>query len=103
MAVKCCARSRTRASSLAFVDAAGGYERRSKQVGQALTTPFAAVAAQFLCRLDHNDANLPVSCLLAVTQKHCPFLLVAFLCIFLTHDVSAVALTLQQAACTILS
>jgi hypothetical protein len=46
---------------------------------------------------------LPVSCLLAVTQKHCPFLLVAFLCIFLTHDVSAVALTLQQAACTILS
>ena len=91
MADKCCARSRTRASSVAFVDAAGDYERRSKQVGQTLTMPFAAIAAQFLCRLDHNDVNLPVSCLLAVTQKHCPFLLVAFLCIFLTHDESAVA------------
>ncbi len=90
MADKCCARSRTRSASVAFVDAAGGYERRSKQVGQALTMPFATIAAQILCRLDHNDVNLPVLCLLAVTQKHCPFLLVAFLCIFLTHDESAV-------------
>ena len=94
MADKCCARSRTRASSVAFVDAAGDYERRSKQVGQTLTMPFAAIAAQFLCRLDHNDVNLPVSCLLAVTQKHCPFLLVAFLCAFSSHMMRVLSHTL---------